>query len=209
MTTDYLRLSLYIAHEQKNALSLLRARMQLAGNAELSAEIDRVANGIDDVLTLSASEGMKHDEIVDAALVCADVCDEYRKIYPRISFTFDELANSQIRGRELWIHRAVSNLVDNAIKYGNGSEIKVEVKNKKGSVIITVADEGIGIDENKLEKIFENRYRINELKKDGYGIGLSLVHHVCELCGGAAHVESQKGKGSTFYMVFPQAFTEN
>jgi signal transduction histidine kinase len=204
---DYIRLSSYITHEQKNILSLLRAKLQLAGNAELVAEVDRVAASIDDVLTLSASKGMEHSEIMDAALVCANACDDYRKVYPEIHFNFDDEGNFQIRARELWISRAVSNLLDNAIKYGEGSSIYVAIRNKKGSVVISVADRGCGIDEESQEKLFDNRFRISHLKKDGYGIGLNLVRHVCELCGGIVWVESKIHQGTTFYLVFPEALT--
>lgn len=56
------------------------------------------------------------------------------------------------------------------------------------------------------EKIFENRYRIGNRQKNGYGIGLSLVRHVAELCGGFVWVESEEAKGSKFKLIFP-AFT--
>jgi signal transduction histidine kinase len=204
---DYIRLNSYITHEQKNILSLLRAKLQLAGNAELVAEVDKVTASINDVLTLSASKSMEHEDLVDAALICADACDDYRKAYPKIRFHFDDEGSYQIRAREMWVSRAVCNLLDNAVKYGGTGPIDVSVKSKKGSVVITVTDHGCGIDEESQEKLFDSRYRISHLKKDGYGIGLNLVKHVCELCGGIVWVESAPGEGSTFYMVFPQALT--
>lgn len=204
---DYIRLSSYITHEQKNILSLLRAKLQLAGNAELVNEVDRVTASINDVLTLSATRGMEHEDIIDAALVCADACDDYRKVCPKLRFSFFDEGNYQIRAREMWVHRAVCNLIDNAIKYGGDGPIEVSIRSGKGSVVIAVADQGGGIDEESQEKLFDNRYRISHLKKDGYGIGLNLVKHVCELCGGIVWVESAPGRGATFYMVFPEALT--
>lgn len=68
-----------------------------------------------------------------------------------------------------------------------------------------VKDNGIGIDKTKLSTIFDYRYRVNELNKDGFGIGLSLVSHVTDLCGGFASVKSTAGKGSTFIYHFLNA----
>lgn len=203
---DYVRLSSYVTHEQKNILSLLRAKLQLSGNSELMDDVDKVVDSLDDILTLSASVNSSDMEIIDAALVCADVCDEYKKIYPDIHFDFDDTANYQIAARELWINRAVSNLVSNAIKYGKG-RIEVSVSNQKGSIIISVSDEGDGLNDQELEKLFDYRYRVGQLKKDGYGIGLSLVRHVCDLCKGLCWAENRKTGGMVFYMVFPEALT--
>jgi signal transduction histidine kinase len=202
---DYIRLNSYITHEQKNILSLLRAKLQLEGRADLVAEVDRVTASINDVLTLSASRDMEHGDIVDAALVCADACDDYRKVFPDIRFSFDEEGGCRIRAREMWIARAVRNLIDNAVKCGGGGAVEVSVADRKGSVVIAVTDHGCGIGEEEQEKLFENRYRIGRLKKDGYGIGLNLVRHVCGLCGGTVWVESSPGRGSTFSMIFPKA----
>ena len=198
---DYERLNSYISHEQKNALSLLRARLEFRGDSDLVKTIKTVSNHIDDILTLSSNEASLYE--MDAAIACAEVLDSYRKIYPKIHFDFNEDESFTIEAKEVWIQRAVSNLIDNAIKCGDNSDISVTVKSEKGSVIITVHDEGIGIDKELQDRIFDDRFRIGELKKDGYGIGLSLVRHVCELCSGICYVESESGTGTTFYMVFP------
>ena len=202
---DYMRLSSYIAHEQKNAFSRLRAKLQLSGSVGMLNEVDKIVDGIDDILTVSATRKMEHEDIIDTALLCAEVCADYRKTYPNIDFDFDEEINTQIHGRELWIRRAVSNLIDNAIKYGNGMPVHVHINNKNGSVILSVSDQGIGIDDNQCEQIFEYQYRINGLNKNGYGIGLYLVRHGCELCDGFVWMESKIGRGSTFYMSFHEA----
>lgn len=203
---DFMKLTSYITHEQKNALSKLRVKAEISGETVIT-EIDEMRDSLDDILTLSATHRMDHEEPVDLALLCAKICDDYKKIYNKVYFTFDEECLTIIGGNELWIERAISNLVDNAIKYGQGSDVKVVVVNQKGSVIVTVEDGGIGINEAKQSLIFENRYRINQLKKDGYGIGLSLVQHVCDLCGGYLWIDSKEGTGSKFYMAFPQGLT--
>lgn len=202
--TDYKRLNSYLSHEQKNAISILRTRIELSDNHEYLPALDAISQSIDDLLTLSEASDSAATAPVDVALVCAAVCDSYRNMQSNISFTFDENADTVILAKERWIYRAVANLVSNAVKYGNGKPVEVQVANKKHSVIVTVKDYGIGISAENQEKIFNHRYRINELNKDGYGIGLSLVSHVCDLCGGFAAVESTNNEGSVFYLSFPE-----
>lgn len=201
---DYQRLNSYLSHEQKNAIAILRTRLELAEQTEYLASLDLISESIDDVLTLSETKETVTSAPVDVALVCASVCDNYRVLQNNITFTFDESENTEILAKERWIYRAVANLVSNAVKYGKGNPIEISVRCNYNSVIISVKDKGIGIAKEDREKIFNHRYRINELKKDGYGIGLSLVSHVCDLCGGFAFVESEVDVGSTFYLSFPQ-----
>ncbi|MFA7725138.1 MAG: HAMP domain-containing sensor histidine kinase [Candidatus Izemoplasmatales bacterium] len=201
---DYKRLNSYLSHEQKNAIAILRTNLELNENTTYLANLDYISDSIDDVLTLSETTEMNSKATVDVSLVCAAVCDSYLKLTKNITFQFIEDGNTEIFAKERWIYRAIANLLDNAVKYGNNNAIEVTVKTKNNSVIVSVKDHGIGISSDKQDKIFNHRYRINELNKDGYGIGLSLVSHVCDLCGGFAMVESEENKGSTFYLSFPQ-----
>lgn len=202
---DYKRLSSYLTHEQKNAIAILRANLELEQDENRNLHIlDRLTDSIDDILTLSNSTEEAMSEQVDVSLICAEVCDAYRKSYPNLTFYFDEIESTLILGKNRWIYRAVSNLVDNAIKYGDGKPIEVSVNNRKGSIIVEIKDFGKGIDPKVHATIFNHNYRINGLKQDGYGIGLSVVSHVCDLCQGFVYVESKKNQGSTFYLSFPK-----
>lgn len=200
---DYKRLNSYLSHEQKNAIARMRTRMELDENRDYLAELDSLTAGIDDILTLSDSTA-DSTGLVDVTAVCAAVCDSYRKLTDTISFEFDERDETTVHGKERWLARAVGNLVDNAVKYGEGKPIEVRVKCAHGSVIVTVKDQGPGISEHDQRNIFGHRYRVNDLKRDGYGIGLSLASHVCDLCGGFVTVDSVPGEGSTFILSFPQ-----
>jgi signal transduction histidine kinase len=201
---DYKKLNSYLSHEQKNVIAILRTNLEIDNNQEYLKLLDDIADSIDDVLTLS---DLKSDDAmtgVDVSLVCASICDIYQKNYKNIEFDFDEENNTTILAKERWIYRAVSNLVDNAVKYGENKKIRVSVRNKYNSVIIKVEDNGIGMEKNFIDSIFNNKYRINDLKKDGYGIGLSLVSHVCDLCNGIVVVDSEINKGSCFYLSFSE-----
>ncbi len=201
---DYKRLNSYLSHEQKNAIAILRTSIELEGNKKLLDTLDKVSNSVEDVLAISDTKDEEEMYEIDIVLICAEICDRYASVYKNLSFDFDDDSNMTILGKEKWIYRAISNILDNAIKYGEGKEIQVNVKNEKGSVIVSVKDNGIGINKSSMEEIFNDRYRINELNKDGYGIGLSLVKHVCNLCDGFIWVESEENKGSIFYLVFKE-----
>lgn len=199
---DFKRLYSYLSHEQKNTLGILQHQLELHHNQEDLECFGKVSDSIDDILTLSETDNQEMVEI-NVALVCAKVCDVYRNMYNSITFDYDEDGDTMVYGKERWVYRAISNIVDNAIKYGQDKPIEVSVRNKRNCVIVAIKDHGIGISEEDQSEIFDHLYRVKELKKDGYGIGLSLVSHVCDLCGGFASVESELGKGSTFYLSFP------
>lgn len=200
---DYKRLNSYLSHEQKNAIAVLRTTMEVKHQTEYLPQLDYISSSIDDILTLSEQGDESSLQIVDVTLCCAEICDLYRKSYPQLIFDFDPDHTCEIEGKQRWIMRALSNLIDNAIKYGEQKPIHVSVTHKHHSVIIRVQDHGIGMDEQQLASIFQYRYRISELQQNGYGIGLSLISHVCDLCGGYAYVESKLQEGSTFYLSFP------
>lgn len=192
----------YISHEQKNTLAILRTKIQLGERNELIGLVDKMSSSLDDILALNATEDVKYSEEVDLGLVCAEAVDVYSKVYKKIKIEIDENEIPIIIGRKLWIYRAVCNLIENAIKYGDDSKILVKTYNKNGSAIISVEDSGNGIDKEIIDKIFNFKYRGQNLKKDGYGIGLSLVYQITNLCDGITFVDSDKGKGTKFYMAF-------
>lgn len=99
------------------------------------------------------------------------------------------------------------NLIDNAIKYCDKKKpkIKIDSKDKNGSCIISVSDNGIGVEKDKQGKIFELFYRIpGNKEQDGAGIGLSTCRKILKRHNGEIWVESSKNKGSTFYFALPK-----
>jgi len=107
------------------------------------------------------------------------------------------------------IAQAFINLLDNAVKYsGNRRTVTVRVDQALNFVTVAVADGGIGIEADELEKIFEKFYRVSTgLVHDvkGSGLGLSIVKHVVEAHRGKVTVESSPGDGSIFTIFLPKA----
>lgn len=109
---------------------------------------------------------------------------------------------------ELHLTNLVFNLVDNAIKYSNGTPyIEVSTEGDERSVTLRVTDHGIGISREDQRHIFEKFYRVstgNVHNVKGFGIGLSYVAEVVRLHRGHISVESEPGKGSTFIVTLPR-----
>lgn len=200
---DFRRLNSYLSHDQRNTLMLLKSNIEHERKEASLKNVQALSDSIDDILTLSDHFEEEEKLIpVDVVMICANICDNYQKVYPNITFEFEETEDMYILAKPRWIRQAIGNLVDNAVKYGEDKDIIVSVTKKKDCIIIKVKDHGIGIQPRMQERIFQHRYRINELNKDGYGIGLSLVMHVCDLCRGFVFCESIEGEGTEFSISF-------
>jgi two-component system phosphate regulon sensor histidine kinase PhoR len=105
------------------------------------------------------------------------------------------------------IEQAVINLVDNAIRYSDGGKaIRVTAETAGSEILIRVADQGIGIAEKQLARIFERFYRVDKARSrelGGTGLGLSIVKHISIAHRGHVEVQSQLGRGSTFTIHLP------
>jgi signal transduction histidine kinase len=105
------------------------------------------------------------------------------------------------------LERAITNLVDNAIKYTpNGGKIQVNVLKRDGKLVISVKDSGLGINAEQQKQLFQRHVRIarQEFKKiKGSGLGLFIVRSVAQRHNGDAWVDSVEGQGSTFSLSIP------
>ena len=116
---------------------------------------------------------------------------------PLPRFLFDHLQLTQI----------FQNLISNAAKFmGDQPHPKIEIggTERSGLVEFYIKDNGIGIDPSYHEKVFAIFQRLQDLKVDGTGVGLSIVKKIIDLAGGKIWIESQKGKGATFFLQLPK-----
>jgi two-component system phosphate regulon sensor histidine kinase PhoR len=113
------------------------------------------------------------------------------------------------RGDARRLQEVVENLLDNAVQYTPaGGRITVRAQAADGTVVITVADTGIGIPRADQERIFERFYRVDAArsrKVGGTGLGLAIARHIVEAHGGHIWVESEVGQGSEFHLSIPAA----
>jgi len=105
------------------------------------------------------------------------------------------------------LHQAVYNLVENAIKYTpNGGQVTLSLLSSPDTLTFSIKDSGIGIPPDDIKRLFEKFYRGTNreaLSQRGTGLGLAIVKSIAERHGGKVWVESELGKGSTFFLLIP------
>ena len=212
-----------VSHELKTpigALSLLVDSLSADATPEVVArlsermqiEIQRVADTIDDLLTLAMLEDERGrpDERVDIGAVVAAASDrisesaEQRDIKVNVSSDQDV---ATIRGSRRQLESAVFNLLDNAVKFSEPfGRIDVVVETDEQDLKVSVTDEGIGIPAAERSRIFERFYRVDRARSrntGGTGLGLSIVRHVALNHGGDVSVTSREGYGARFTIALP------
>lgn len=126
----------------------------------------------------------------------------------RVSIS-DQLLNTTCWGDEQRLNQVLTNLLTNAIKYApEGSKIEVRMRDNKNFVIVEVADQGRGIPQNKIKRIFEKFEQVDASdarEKGGTGLGLAICKAIVAQHGGEIGVESMEGQGSTFWFSVPKA----
>ena len=175
----------------------------------------RMSDLIDDLLALARIErGSAELELadVDVARVAetsvADFGPRFEQAGLRVSLALRPCPPARADRRAL--EQILANLLGNAARYTNpGGRVEVVVEPAAaGGVSIVVADDGIGIPEHALERIFERFYRVDAARSRALGstgLGLSIVKHLVAGMGGEIRVESQLGKGSRFTVTLPAA----
>lgn len=116
---------------------------------------------------------------------------------PPVTGTWDRLATEQI----------LDNLVSNAIRYGDGKPVSIEVRSDSDWVVVRVVDQGIGIAPKDRERIFERFEQASGARSGGFGIGLWLASKLVEAQAGDLELESEPGAGSTFIVRLPRDVT--
>ncbi|MFZ7102326.1 MAG: two-component system histidine kinase PnpS [Peptococcaceae bacterium] len=181
----------------------------------IDKEADRLIRLINDLLDLSrleakGTEMVKEDTDIGQLLQDCTLGLSHKAEERNIELILDIAKNLPlITANKDMLMQAFINLIDNAIKYTNaGGKVEVSAAREDGGLIVKIKDSGIGIPKDDLPRIFERFYRVDKARsKDagGTGLGLSIVKHIMEQHQGHVNVESEIGRGSVFYLTFPQA----
>jgi len=173
-----------------------------------------ILNDLDMITKLETGDLILTKETFDVVKLINNVFDqlEIKASKKDITLMFDrEYTESiMVKGDKQRLQQVVSNLIVNSIKYGNTqgtTEISIEnlIKNK---VIIRVTDNGEGIEQEHLPRLFERFYRVDKSgsrKEGGSGLGLAIVKHIIEAHSEQIYIESQLGVGSEFSFTLEKA----
>jgi signal transduction histidine kinase len=174
-----------------------------------SRQVDRLDRLVDDMLDISRiSHGKLHIEIeeVDLSEIVRDVVDRFTEQMKSIGCRHRLILESSIVG--YWdryrLEQVVTNLITNAMKYAPGRPIEISVTAEEGLAILKVKDQGDGISQENLVRIFHRFERaISAENVSGLGLGLYISHQIIEAHKGKIWAESEIGKGSTFVVSLP------
>jgi signal transduction histidine kinase len=103
-------------------------------------------------------------------------------------------------------HDIFVNILSNAVKFtSEEGQIKIVARRRDEDILHEIRDTGIGIPKDKIERVFDEFYQVETSKHGGTGLGLAITKRLVEEHGGKIWVESQLGKGTTFYFTIPRS----
>jgi len=208
-------------HELRTPLALLRTELELALRQGRSAdelrdairasseEVDRLAQLADDLLLIARSERGKLDlqlESLDTTELLQGVATrfEWRAQETGRALSTPPTSGMNVRGDRLRLEQALANLVENALRYGEG-EVRLSATSVDGVVELHVTDEGSGFPPQFLDRAFERFARADGARAGGSaGLGLAIVLMIAEAHGGTASVANNDGPGADAWIAIPR-----
>ncbi|MCB1018438.1 MAG: CHASE2 domain-containing protein [Bryobacterales bacterium] len=224
--TRYQRAVHYVTHEMRTPLTAIQGSSELISRYSLPEEkqraigdlihkeSQRLARMVDMFLSverLSSGQLELHRESVAPDTLLAECIERIRPVADRKRIEIRQIsANAPaIWGDRDFLEYACYNLISNAVKYSPAqTAITVRAWPEKGHVLVSVEDQGYGMDASDLKKIFQKFYRAKTAKQSGEqgtGIGLAIVEEIVVQHGGSIAVESEVGRGSRFTLTLPSA----
>ena len=198
-----------LAREARGELPAPFAQRVLGYTDATRRQVARLSSLVSDLLDVSriaAGRFTVEREPVDLAAVVREVVVRAEPQAQRAGsrLTLEAPEHLQTESDRLRFDQVVTNLVDNAIKYGDGKPIHVRLGSEPGWAVLTVVDEGIGIEAGKLDVIFGRYERaVSERHYGGLGLGLYISRSVVEAMGGTVSATSERGAGATFEVRLP------
>ncbi len=155
----------------------------------------------------AGSDSEESPELIDFNVICSESTENLQGAIVESSAAINCGQLPAVRGRKAHFVQLLQNLISNAIKYRGTNTPRIDISAERVDAFwrFAVADNGIGIDPAYHQKIFGVFKRLHGRKIPGTGIGLAICQRVVERYGGRIWVESELGRGSTFYFTLPQA----
>lgn len=169
----------------------------------------RLVNNLLDFSRIEAGKAKAKFQLTDISKFTTDLASGFRSVIEHAGLKFNVQCHSIIQpvylDRQMW-EKIVLNLLSNAFKYTLQGTIQLSLSTEGTTVLLQIADTGVGIPEEELPKIFERFHRVQHSKGrtyEGTGIGLSLIHELVKLHNGTISVTSKKEEGTTFTVAIP------
>jgi two-component system sensor histidine kinase MtrB len=170
-------------------------------------EVDSLRRLVDDLLELSRADAGSVQVSLDDLDLRNFATEIARRRAPSTHVEIDGPEVLLVRTDKMRLERVVGNLLENAVVHGGGEDVRITLDTWNGAARISVADQGPGIDEDKLPRIFDRFFRGDEARgRDtgtGAGLGLAIASENARLLGADLHVESLTGQGTRFVVVLP------
>lgn len=183
---------------------------------KMMVESERLGNLVKEIIQLSQlqegdsladSDVVSVDQVIEEALDRVRIEAENRDV----SLISGGRSGLRVYGDQALLTTAIRNLLDNAVRYSRPhSRVSISAINQDGEVHVIVLDQGEGIEPDVQPRIFERFYRGDKARSretGGSGLGLAIVKHVVADHGGRIKLWSEVGKGSTFTVILPEAYT--
>ena len=214
-----------ISHELRTPITIMRGFIEVAmdekdpdkRNEYLSRAInaiDRQNRMVQDLIETAMGE-IKNIKLVFESVDFKDVLETSLKdVEPKaelsdIDIKIELERNLYVKGDQQQLAYVLTKLMDNAIKFTeSGGKLEILAKHKDGFVEVCVKDTGIGISKENIDKIFDKFFQVDATttrKYSGSGVGLAISKNIIEKHGGYIWVESELGKGTTFFFIIPKA----
>jgi two-component system sensor histidine kinase CreC len=220
---DYVENYLHsLTHELKSPLAAIQGTAELLDEnmpradrqrfiSNIRSESERLHQVVEQLLQLAAVEkrqGLIDPEPVETASLIAALCEERQWRVGRLGIDFDCELEQQARpvAERFLLQQALGNLIDNAIEFSpDGGVIEVMSRVEEGNWLFSVSDEGPGVPDYALPRVFERFYSLSRPDGGGRssGLGLSFVREVAQLHGGEVSLENRTGRGAVSCLLIP------
>ncbi|TGX56255.1 HAMP domain-containing protein [Sphingomonas gei] len=199
LLTDRTQALAAVGHDLRTPLARLRLRADAIDDAEMRDEMEtdivEMQTMIDSLLTYLAGEGNGEPrQIADLAVICSTIADAARDLGHHVDYAGPDHCERQLH--PIAIKRALSNLVENGLHYGD--RVRLTLEDRGGTTIVRVEDDGPGIPEESIEQALQPFVRLDSARaRDtvGFGLGLSIVSRAVEAEGGTLRLTNRAEGG--------------
>ena len=208
-----------ISHDLRTPISRIHLALELMderADRELiqaaRSDLDEMNHLIQQTLELAVGkeQARKKCQIIDLNELITDEVKKFRLEFPDI--TWSEQPTCRVSVSPTAVQRILQNLLHNAVRYGQGKDIRISLEQQVDQVILCVSDKGMGIPREKIKQIFEPFFRLEQSRNaqsGGSGLGLAIVRQLCDLYGWKITVQSELDKGSVFCLHIHQGIANN